>query len=58
MKCAHCRFVDVQLLKSVEGTDEWVHVEPGNLPYRFCRVSVATPDTIGNWAARLLDPMK
>lgn len=57
MKCAHCR-VDVQLLKSVEGNDEWVHVEVGNPPYRFCQFSVATPDTIGNWAARLLDPMK
>lgn len=57
MKCSHCR-VMVQELKSVEGPSEWVHVEPGDPPYRFCRLSVAEPDTVGNWAARLLDPQK
>ena len=57
MKCSHFR-VHIQLLKSVEGPDEWVHVEPGDPPYMFCKVSRAEPDTIGNWAGRVLDPTK
>jgi len=54
MHCQHCR-IHIEILKNVENGDEWVHVEPGNPPYRFCRFSVATPDTIGNWARRFLD---
>lgn len=57
MKCAHCP-VTVQELKSVEGPSEWVHVEDGVLPYWFCRLSVAEPNTVGAWAARLLDATK
>jgi hypothetical protein len=57
MKCSHCQ-VHVQLLKSVEGPDEWVHVEPGDPPYMFCKISRAESDTIGNWAGRVLGPIK
>lgn len=51
--------VRLLLLKDADGQTVWMHSEPGDPPFLHCKHAVAAPtETVGEWATRLLDPVK